>query len=73
MDEEGLAHQEIKDSKPLAVKSCGGCEGSRNSHSHRRVRWKVGQELSKHCSLSDQIPTDCTTMQQMGWPALANT
>ena len=31
-----------------------------------QVHWKVGQELSKHCSLSD--PTDSTTMQQGGLP-----
>ena len=27
--EEGLAHQETKDSKPLAIKSCRGCKGGR--------------------------------------------
>ena len=30
-----LAKQETKDSKPLAVKYCGGCKGGRNSQSHR--------------------------------------
>ena len=30
-----------KDSKPLAVKTCGGCSGGKNSQTHRRVHWSV--------------------------------
>ena len=48
MGEAGLAGPETKDSKPLAVKYYGDCEGGRNSQSHRRVPWKVGLEWSKH-------------------------
>ena len=29
--EAGLADQETKDSKPVAIKYCSGCEGERNS------------------------------------------
>ena len=49
--EEGLADWETKDSKPLAVKYCGGCEGERNSLSHRRVCREVGLEQSKRAAL----------------------
>ena len=47
-----LAKQETKDSKPLAVKHCGGCKGGRNSQSHRRVCWKGGLEQSEQAALS---------------------
>ena len=40
----GLAEWEPKDSKPLAVKYCGGCDGGRNCQSHKRVHKKVGLE-----------------------------
>ena len=40
----GLAEWETKDSKPLAVNYCRGCDGGRNSQSYRRVCWKVGLE-----------------------------
>ena len=46
-----LAKQETKDSKPLAVKHCGGCKGRRNSQYYRRVRWKVGLDWSKQAAL----------------------
>ena len=36
----GFQHRETKDSKPLAVKICGGCGGERNSQPHRRVHWR---------------------------------
>ena len=39
----GLADQETKDSKPLAVKplaAFGGCKGRRNSQCHSRVHWR---------------------------------
>ena len=49
--EEGLADWETKDSKPLAVKYCEGCDGRRNSQSHRRVGWKVRLELRKQAAL----------------------
>ena len=39
--EAGMADWEAKDSKPLAVKYCGGYKGGKNSQFHRRVRWKV--------------------------------
>ena len=47
----GLAVWETEDSKPLAVKYCGGCEGRRNSQSRRRVCWKVGLEQWKQVAL----------------------
>ena len=47
MGEAGLAGPETKDSKPLSVKSLGGCKGGRNSQSYRRVSWKVGLERIK--------------------------
>ena len=51
MSEAGLAEWETKDSKPLAVKYCGGCDGGRNSQSHRRVHWKVGLKWSHQVAL----------------------
>ena len=36
----GFQHGEIKDSKPLAVKTCEGCGGRRNSQFHSRVLWR---------------------------------
>ena len=47
----GAGYQETKDSKALAVKSCGEREGERNSQSLRRVLWKVGLEWSKQAAL----------------------
>ena len=32
-----------KASKPLAVKTCGGCRGGRNSQPHKRVCWRDPQ------------------------------
>ena len=32
-----------KASEPLAVKTCGGCSGRRNSQPHRRVHWRDPQ------------------------------
>ena len=49
--EVGLSDQETKDSKPLAIKFYGGCEGWRNSQSHRRVHWKMGLEQSDCAAL----------------------
>ena len=46
-----LAEQETKDSKPVAVKYCGGGKGRRNFQAHRRVRSKVGLEQSKRVAL----------------------
>ena len=43
--EQGLADRETKDSKPLAVKYCGGCEGERNSKSHGRVPLESGARV----------------------------
>ena len=63
----GLVDWETKDSKPLAVKHWGGCEGGRDSSSHKTVRWKVGLEWSKwHCPLSDSSLIDSATMLQRG-------
>ena len=42
-----LADWETKDSRPLAVKYCEGCEGGRNSQSYKRVHWKVRLEQSE--------------------------
>ena len=52
----GLADQETKDSKVLAVKSCGGCKGRRNSQSHRRIAWKVGLERNQQATLFPLTP-----------------
>ena len=49
--EEGLADQETEDSKPLAVKYSGRCEGGRNAQSHRRPQWKVGLLWSQQSPL----------------------
>ena len=49
--EAGLAERETKDSKPLGIKFCGGCQGRGNTQSHRRVCWKVGLEHSKQAAL----------------------
>ena len=46
-----LADHRTKDSRPPAVKFCGGCKGGRNSLSHRTVHWKVGLEQSKWAAL----------------------
>ena len=32
-----------KASKPLTIKTCGGCDGRRNSQPHRRVHWREPQ------------------------------
>ena len=55
--EVALADRESKDSKPLAVKYCGGCDGGRESQSHRRVHWKVGLEweVTKSGTRSEQV------------------
>ena len=49
--EAGMADWEAKDSKPLAVKYCGGCNYRRNSQSHRRVCWNVRIEWSEWAAL----------------------
>ena len=49
-NEEGLPHQETKDTKPLAVNTVG-YEGGRNSQSHTRVCWKVGPEQNEQVTL----------------------
>ena len=46
-----LAEQEMKDSKPLAVKNYGVCDSGRNYQSHRRVHWKVALEWNKEVVL----------------------
>ena len=43
----GMAGWETTDSKPLAVKHCGGCKARRNFQSHSTVCWNVGLEWSE--------------------------
>ena len=46
----GLAEQETENSK-LVAKYCRGCDGRKNSQSHRRGPWKVRLEQSKQKAL----------------------
>ena len=48
--------QETKVSKPLVVKTCGGCSGGGNSQSHRRVPWRGPQDPRIHaCPLTWEL------------------
>ena len=68
VSEAGLAEWKTKDSKPLAIKYCRGCNSRRNSQSHRRVHWKVGPERSNWAAVFPLGPLPHRQCHSVGPP-----